>query len=295
MRPLTEFFDTPDSAAKDLADAIQSTTVSGFVSKFKDIASDPKVQSLLKAGITDGDPRDEVVRYSKNLVKVEKLIPTQNEIGFDQSISNIITDQYGSLKSILQGKANVGGPIVIYEGRYIIDGHHRWSQVFAANPDASMEALNLKGDLSPENILKAVHMAIAIKVGEVPFANPKGINILNGVTETQVLDKVNSELTDKAKKIWADNGQKTNEEIAAVITANLKKMISDNQPISGAPGRVDMPQTDVAGAPADKLALLTKGIVNFKNPAAADLKRPRFLKENEKFICSFQDFLSKER
>jgi hypothetical protein len=95
---------------------------------------------------------------------------------------------------------------------------------------------------------------------------------LNGVTDKQVLDAVNEKLSDKAKKIWAANGQKDNEAIAKLIHSNLENLISKNKPVPGAPGRKDMPQTDVDGAPTDKLNLLAKGMVNFKDPKDSDVK-----------------------
>lgn len=260
-------------AASQLQQAFKASSVEDFVAKFKNIASDPKVQSVLKAGQTDGDPKDEVVKYGVKQLKVTNLLPTQNEIGFDQSIENIITDQYGSLESILKGKANVGGPIVTYNGKYVIDGHHRWSQVYAANPDASMEAIDLQGNLKPTEMLKVVHAAIAADLGKVPSSNPKGINILNGVSEKQVADKVDEKLTDKAKEVWAANGYKDNKAIADHIYKNLQSLINKNKPVPGAPGRKDMPQTDAGGTKvADKLKYIAQGSVNFKDPSGKDVK-----------------------
>jgi hypothetical protein len=266
-------------ASSKLASAFKTQDVSSFVDQFKAIASDPKVQAILKAGTTDGKPEDEKVTYAKGNVAVKGLLPTQNEIGFDQSIANILTDQYGSLKSILGGSANVGGPIVTYNGKYVIDGHHRWSQVYAANPNATMENLDIKGDLPPTEILKLVHAAIAAKVGKVPSADPKGINILDGISEKQVLDAVNSKLADSAKTIWAENGQKDNNAIAKYIYNNLKQLISKNKPVAGAPGRKDMPQTDVDGDATGKLGLLQKGMINFKDPKSSDIKNDQSVKE----------------
>jgi len=268
-----------DKEAAALNAAFKTQDVAAFVNQFKTIASDPKVQAILKAGETDGDPADEKITYGKGQVAVKGLLPTQAEIGFDQSIANILTDQYGSLQSILDGNANVGGPIVTYNGKYIIDGHHRWSQVYAANPNASMETLDIKGKLSPTEVLKIVHAAIAAKIGEVPSADPKGINILNGVTEKQVLDAVNSKLSDKAKQIWALKGQKDNAAISKYIYNNLKQLISKNKPVAGAPGRKDMPQTDQGGAATDKLSLLQKGIINFNDPKSSDIKNDQAVKE----------------
>lgn len=258
--------------SKKLKQVFKIKKVSDFVSEFRKIASDPKVQAILKAGSTDGNIEDERIKYTEKTIKVSGLKPTQSEIGFNQSISNILTDQYGSLKSILDGKADVGGPIVTYNSKYIIDGHHRWSQIYAANPEAEVESLNIEGDLKPTEILKIVHGAIVAVVGYVPSADPKGINILDGITKNQVLNAVNKELSPEAKKLWELNGQKNNESIADLIYKNLIKLISLNQPIKGAPGRKDMPQTDTGGKPGGKLDLLSKGIINFKDPKASDVR-----------------------
>ena len=53
-----------DQASVVLSQIIASSGVSDFVSKFKVIATDPKVQAILKAGRTDGIPNDEKINYS---------------------------------------------------------------------------------------------------------------------------------------------------------------------------------------------------------------------------------------
>jgi len=266
---------TDDQASLALSQAIKSPSIGDFVSKFKEIASDPKVQAILKAGLTDGNPNDEKINYSKTSLPVLNLLPTQSEIGFDQSILNILTDKFKSVASILDGTADVGGPIVTYNGKYVIDGHHRWSQVYAANPKAKMEALNIQGNLKPTEILKLVHAAIAAKMGELPGANPKGINILDGITLKQVQDAVNDNLTNpETEKLYKEKkGLADKNTIAKYIFGNLQQLIKKNKPIAGAPGRINMPQTDADKESATtKLDLLQKGIINFKNPKVSDVK-----------------------
>lgn len=287
---------TSKEAEKELQDAFQSSSVSEFVEKFKKIASDPKVQAILKAGRTDGREEDEQISYKEVPdMKVGNLLPTQSEIGFDQSIENILTDQYGSLKSILAGKADVGGPIVTYNGKWIIDGHHRWSQVFAANPDATMESIDIRGDLEPQAILVAVHAAIAATLGEVPSTNPQGINILKGIKEEQVAEKVKSKLTDKAREIWSDAGFRDDQAITKQIYDNLEIMIKDNHPEKWAPGRKDMPQTDAGDSKADiKLDKLKAGLVNFHEPKAADVKTPNeSIKPSTLRVKLYEEFIQK--
>jgi hypothetical protein len=262
-------------AAKKLGNAFKATGVSDFVSQFKKIAADPKVQAILKAGLTDGDPEDEKINYSKTSLPVLNLLPTQSEIGFDQSIVNILTNKFKSVASILDGTADVGGPIVTYNGKYVIDGHHRWSQVYAGNPNAKMEALDIQGDLKPTEILKLVHAAIVAKMGQLPGANPKGINILDGITLKQVQDAVDANLTPETEELYKEKkGLADKNAIAKYLFGNLQQLIRKNKPVAGAPGRINMPQTDADKQPATtKLDLLQKGIVNFKEPADKDVQK----------------------
>jgi len=255
---------------KDLEKSFKKD-VTSFKNDLSTYMTDPKVSAVLKAGLADGDLNDDKLPYTKKPeIAVKKLIPTQSEIGFDQSIQNLLTDQYGSLESILQGKANVGGPIVTYAGKYIIDGHHRWSQVFAGNTNATMEALDIKpkSGYQPTDILKAVHGAIAVELNKVPASNPEGINIMTGVNYEGVLGKVTKYLTDDARKIWAKYGFDSDEKIAKHLYKNLKNIVNNGH-ISAAPGRIDMPQTDGEETKTqDKLDALSKGEINIAPPFA---------------------------
>jgi hypothetical protein len=165
--------------------------VKSFRSDLAKYISDPKVKAILDGSkLADGDENDDKLPFTSAKVAVKKLIPTQKEIGFDQSVKGNLDDEYGSLDGILKGNVNVGGPIVTYAGKYIIDGHHKWSTVFAANPGANMDALDIvsQSRLSTfEIILKALHSAIAVDRNKVANADPKGANILTGINYPGVL------------------------------------------------------------------------------------------------------------
>jgi len=256
-----------EADAKDLEKSFKKD-VSSFRADLDTYMADPKVQAVLKAGLADGDPNDDKLPYTETPVAVKKLIPTQKEIGFDQSILNLLDDKYGSLDSILAGKANVGGPIVTYAGKYVIDGHHRWSQVFAGNPGASMDALDIKAKsgYQPQDILKAVHGAVAAELDKVPASDPKGINIMTGVNYEGVLGKVQKYLTDGASKVWNKYGFDTPEKIAKHLYNNLEQIVKNGH-IAAAPGRADMPQTDADGSKTKaKIDALAKGEINITSP-----------------------------
>jgi hypothetical protein len=242
--------------------------VESFRSDLSKYIADSKVKAILDAGLADGDIDDDKLPFTSRKIAVKKLIPTQSEIGFDQSVQGNLDDEYGSLDGILKGNVNVGGPIVTYAGKYIIDGHHRWSTVFAANPGANMDTLDItpKPGFQPLDILRAVHSAIAVNLNKVPSADPKGANILTGINYPGVLGKVEKYLTPEAEDVWASNGIEGKKAIAKHLYNNLNKIVKNGY-IAGAPGRKDMPQTDANKTKSiDKLKSLSKGEVNITKP-----------------------------
>jgi hypothetical protein len=261
------------AAGSEIEQALQKP-IGGFVDDFSRIASDPKVQAVLKGGLTiDGDKTDDrnVQIGDKGWTPVKNLKPTQNEIGAAESLKNILTDKYGSLSSFLDGKADVGSnPVVIYNGEYIIDGHHRWSQVFAANPDAEIPTLNLVGKYKPQDILKIVHLAVAAGANGLPLAKAKGVNLLEA-SKDNVVKMVFQSLNDKAAKIWNEKRNTKCEnsqcyDLAELIWGNVQKLQA-NGVTPGAPPRTKMPQTDAAEPTSKVISRLDKGIINYDDPS----------------------------
>tara|TARA_R110000868_G_scaffold393051_1_gene663959 strand:- start:71 stop:904 length:834 start_codon:yes stop_codon:yes gene_type:complete len=259
-----------EDAQNDLQTSMDKD-VSSFRSDLSNYTQDPKVKAVLSMGGEeyDGDENDDKLPYTATKVAVKNLIPTQNEIGFDESVEGDINDKYNSLKGILQGAPNMGSPIVTYAGKYIIDGHHRWSAVFAANPNANMDALDIKAKsgFQPEDVLKAVHTAIAVELEKVPSSTAKGHNILSSPKSyNDVLAAVKEKGTDKARKVWAEFNYTTDEKIAQHLTKNLN-LISQKGAVSGAPDRTDMPQTDADKTKSQtKLDALATGKINIAKP-----------------------------
>ena len=257
--------ETPE---EEFEDSI-SKDVPSFRADLAKAILDKDILNVIKKGIGDGDENDDKLPYSKDSIRANKLAPTQNEIGFDQSVMGVITDEYNSLQGIINGNPDLGpNPIIIYDGKWIIDGHHRWSSAFAVNPQASLEVYNIakKPGFEPEDILKAVHTSIAVDRGKVPSSNPEGENILTSLNLEDVKEKV-KKLTSKARDIWYKNFDYDNDDqIANHLYKNLKILV-DRGYMVGGPGRKDMPQTDADKTPSKtKLDPLAKGEINITKP-----------------------------
>jgi hypothetical protein len=259
---------------EDLEKSFQKE-VPQFVSDLNKYVKDPKVKAILDAGLDDGDANDDKLPYTLGTVTVGNLKPTQNEIDFTKSIQHVLDDKFGSLSGILGGNnVKLKDPIVTYGDEWIIDGHHRWSQVLAANPDAKMVSLIIKpkSGVGPKEVLKAVHGAIASTIDKVPSASVgKGsLNVLSS-SDDQVkaaLEKmINNPQTfpPSSAKLWAQKGFDSKEKVVNYLVNNLRKIRRQGY-MAGGPGRQFMPQTDVGGNIEDKLNALAKGQINITDP-----------------------------
>ena len=235
--------------------------------------SDPKVLAVLRAGLTDGAPDDEKFGVSGGSIAVKNLKPTQNEIGAQESLKNIAADPFKSLVTFLKGNANIGpDPVIVYNGEYVLDGHHRWSQVYAANPDAKIPVLNVTGKISAKDVLKAVHTAIAIDAGATKTiaANLKAGNLLT-YSPDDVAKMMTDNLTDDARKVWGQFGYKDDNAIIKHVQSNVKTMLSKSKPESWAPKRDSMPQPGASGSESWGKQLKA-GKVNLIDPKLGDVK-----------------------
>lgn len=268
----------------DLSNAFQNASVENYVNLLKKYQSDPKVAAALKAGVTDGKPNDEKFNVATTSYAVKELKPTQNEIGAEESLKNILTDQYGSLDGFLKGSAKFPEPIITYNGEFIIDGHHRWSQVYAANPEAKIPAINVTGNINPKDILKAVHTAIAADSGETKTisANLKAGNLLT-FNSDKVKQYVADELIDKARKVWNDNGFESDDVIANQIAKNVNTMIKNSKPENWAPSRDSMPQPGVSNSENWGVGM-KKGEINLISPKTADVKKESINKKLDNML-----------
>lgn len=257
----------------DLSKAFKTDSVPAYVSLLQQYSKDPKVAAVLKAGQTDGQPNDEKFSVANADIAAKDLKPTQNEIGAQESLKNICTNEYGSLDSFLNGNADVGSAIITYNGEFVLDGHHRWSQVYAANPDAKLKCINVIGKLDAKDILKAVHTAIAIDAGETVTisANLKAGNLL-AFTSKNTYGYVLDNLQDKARDVWNKYGYEDDSQIAKHIVKTVSMMIKKSKPESWAPKRDSMPQPEKSGS--DKWGIVLKqGDANLINPKKKDAKK----------------------
>ena len=247
-----------------------------FVTDLNDEAGDYKVQATLKAGLQDGEVDDDKIDIKEVSIAVKDLRPTQNEIDVDKSLSYPLAKDAKLLKDYLEGKdVVIMAPIITLNEKWVIDGHHRWSQVYAFNANATMKCADMKfPGLDPIRGLKAIQTAIAAVMGEVPQKFVKGTNLLKADEDKVKADIValiskGSVGTTAMKTLKKFNKIKSLDpnEAADYVWQQVEVMQTNAKPATGAPERGYMPQTDEPPGKFDDLEkILKKGVVNWNKP-----------------------------
>ena len=149
-----------------------------FVEKLKVVAKDPKLRAFLAAGRKDGIPGDEGVTVAEKTIAGSALSPTQSEIDLSNSIAWPFKNP-DSIAAFYAGPWKGGDPIITAGGKWVIDGHHRWSSAMVFNPNVQLLCIDI-GISDPEMALKMTQAAIATTKGNVPTQVVKeGMNIYN--------------------------------------------------------------------------------------------------------------------
>lgn len=319
-----------DMLSLSYADFIKALTGKEAPAKGEAIAEiDPKVTAVLNLGQKDLNPEDEKIPVNENAqLAVKDLIPTQSQIGLNDSIGWTAFVKPEGSKSSLSGAANFnGGRILTANGKYILDGHHRWSQVYLLNPDATIPAVDIKLNVKNESeMLKVIQLAIAatydkllMKAADAPtdiFSDEKaGKNcekipeMLNNIFGGKYGIPKGGDIknADKFKEILKEAWQTDDAGIIEKLTEHAKG-IKAKRPAS-APKRAIMPQpSDTAksvgkpnddgpgGMPAEFIDTLKSGQLNFKEPITTDeyLQKDEVKAESKKWIMTYEQFKSKK-
>lgn len=283
------------------------TGISGIPTEDTVAKIDPKVKAVLNMGRRDKNLQDEIVKYSTPQLSVKDLIPTQSQIGLADSIGFIAFAKPDGVKSSLSGAASFGGgAILTADNKYILDGHHRWSQVFMINPGATIPCVNINlGVKDGKEALKVIQLAIAATYGDPDKPGSLFMKVASAKTDLfndEITGAQGEKIPDLLKRIFAgdkdvakmpkdgsvDNVPKfmkilknawdTDEDGVIKKLTEHAVMIKKYKP-NNAPARAIMPQpSDTAeklGKPTDDgpgempaavINKLTSGSLNFKDP-----------------------------
>ena len=266
----------------EIKNKLQNSRYEDYVKTVDDILEEmkkePKLRKLLVEGF-GGDLGDVKLGMEEKLIQVTELLPTQNEIDITKSLDYVLKWPAPNLEKYFSEEVELGEfPLVTFKSNFIIDGHHRWSQVRAINPAAKMKCYDYSGSgLSPVDILKACQGSIAAVIadpdnentgddeGKLPKAHAgKGTNIYSDkdfdkegkdfakyieAKATPEFYKLLKKYVNKTKELKTK--LKTDEDCIKYVVNNLISMRAKNpifKPQNDVPAeRTYMPQTDNGG------------------------------------------------
>lgn len=232
-----------EAEAEDELKSILKKDYATFVKELGDNIKDPKFLDAIKSLSSDMP-----VKTSGMSPVCTDLQPTQNEVVMDKSLSYPLKDPASAEMYLKGGVVAPAGKSIVTGGggKFVIDGHHRWSQVFCINPGAKIKAIDLTDIKKPLEALKATQIGIAAQTGTVPTAAGGGVNLFTvgeGELKKYVIDNITEPVVEVFKKY--DKGD-TPEAIAEYIWGNVQTLKKQSPPVAGAPKRDVMPQTDDA-------------------------------------------------
>lgn len=232
-----------------------------YLDVLNELLSDKRVRNIMKKGF-GGIWADMDIRVSTDTtVRTDIVIPTQNEIDMTKSLKWGLTNHGNTIEHIHKKYPMLKGtPIVTFNGKYIIDGHHRWSQIYCMNKvrdgqPTKFAAINLVNkDVDPIDILKITQTTIGVDlhpeeiVPHVTTENPKN-NLLNKECSEEILkeyieNKISDDTVSRMIEYHKKDGLKDKNSVIGFILKNSLEMKENNNCIDDAPNRGAMPQTD---------------------------------------------------
>ena len=196
--------------------ALRDDNYEAFIADLNMLANDPKIAYLRDAIIDKfNGPEGLSVRFSSPVsMSIKNIHPTQFEVDMEKSLKFPLKDNPEGIANAFSGKPILikNTPLVVAEVNnvyYIIDGHHRWSQVYCMNPDAEMVVRIIQSKElfdSADDVLKLVQMQLFIAKdgGELPQATVDSEYNLYTIDETGFKKWVNGIITEEATNIFKE-------------------------------------------------------------------------------------------
>ncbi|HIL96261.1 MAG TPA: hypothetical protein EYG51_10130 [Pseudomonadales bacterium] len=133
------------------------------VRAFMDANKDPAVVQILTKAAEEydgSDPDDKIEVGGAGSIKVSDLAPTQQFIDLMQSVSFPLGSA-GVLDGAVTSKTTGAPGAISISGDAILDGHHRWSGVYAITPDGTISAKDFQFPGGVKDKLAAAQLAVA--------------------------------------------------------------------------------------------------------------------------------------
>lgn len=234
---------------EELRNWLKNKNYEDYVNTINRMLEDPKAKTLLDEGF-GSDLGDIDFKYSAKLIAAKDLRPTQSEIDVDKSLKHGLSTPENIDKDFSKEIIIANMPLVTFNGKWIIDGHHRWSEAAILNPNGKMLCFDYKADITPEEMLKSVQGTIATimanKGEKLPLGKVEGTNLYDKEWTKKKLERyVREHITNAViSKLIGYTEIKDPEKIIKYVVDHAADLQKNNRPLSNAPERGLMPQTN---------------------------------------------------
>lgn len=242
---ITESIDSQEEIVKRFKEELEDSSYPEFVEKLNDMCRDSKTLNLIKM-VFGGEYSNIKMDKNSRPKAAKALQPTQNEIDAEKSLKRGCTDVSTIDQCFSEPVAIKGQPIITFNRNFIVDGHHRWSQIAAFNPAAKCRVINFDNDdMGPIEMLKASQGTIAADTNRIQMSHVSGDNLLE-ISQTRAKELIETWLTPEAVERFCYYVKNLNnrEDVIKYLLKNIKRFQINNQPVKHAPDRGFMPQTD---------------------------------------------------
>ena len=223
-------------AELQLLSKLRSQSYRAYIS---DLAKLPETDISTKLDVSEID-----IARQETVLTASSLLPTQREIFLDATLPKLKEDD---TPKYFTDVVEIGPPIITFNSRFVIDGHHRWMSIATINPRAKISVIDFTSEtLTPIQFLKLLQGAIVMEQGELPTAPEKKYEMdvfhksnkaIAEYIEKTVPFKVLEDLRDHYK---FDNTDRA----LSYLVQNALSVKYNNLPAVGSPSRELMPQTD---------------------------------------------------
>lgn len=232
---------------KVLLDALKKLDPENYIEMFNEMMKDERTKMLV-SGEFEGKLKNVSLFFSEEDYPVSGLSPTQKEIDSKDSIDYVLKnpDEIDKLFTN-ENSCYIKYPLVLLNRLFIMDGHHRWAQMLAINPNVYAKCYRFSSaKLSPMGLIREVQKAR--DVASPANGNPKkivnGENLLSKQkTKKEIIDYINEvavdkeKILDKLKTYVGDDEIENWEDAVDYITDNLIMIRIDYQTFQNAPNR----------------------------------------------------------
>ena len=106
----------------ELISMLTGKSYSDSIEFIDEIVKDEKLKFILSLGF-GGKFSNTKLKLEKKNISVKRLIPLQNEIGFEETLKFIKEGK--NVEKCYEDPVMIKHPIVTFQGNFIVDGHHR--------------------------------------------------------------------------------------------------------------------------------------------------------------------------